>query len=162
MDIVIRAAIVFVVLGVVVRITGKRQIAQLSAFDLILIVTMGDLIGQTVLQEDYSLTAGILAVLTFGALSMVFALAMYFMPRARPALRGQPTIFLRDGEPDEEIMRYELIHREDLDEAAREAGIRDLRDIDLAVMETDGTFSFFTKEKKPEDESSERGAAKTN
>lgn len=160
MDIVIRATLVFVVLGIVVRITGKRQIAQLSAFDLILIVTMGDLIGQTVLQEDYSLTAGLLAVLTFASLSMLFGLAMYWLPRSRPLLRGQPTVFLRDGKPDEEVMKYELIHRHDLDEAAREAGIRDLADIDLAVMETDGTFSFFTRQ-KGDDGSSAQGSTKT-
>lgn len=99
MDIVIRAAIVFVVLGVVIRITGKRQIAQLSAFDLILIVTMGDLIGQTVLQEDYSLTAGLLAVLTFAALSMLFGMVMFWLPRTRSTLRGQPTIPSGTGSP---------------------------------------------------------------
>lgn len=158
MDIVIRAALVFVVLGAIVRVTGKRQIAQLSAFDLILIVTMGDLIGQTVLQEDYSLTAGLLAVLTFASLSMLFGMAMYWLPRARPLLRGQPTVFLRDGKPDEEVMKYELIHRNDLDEAAREAGIRDLTEIDLAVIETDGTFSFFTRQ---DGGSSPKGPAKT-
>lgn len=164
MDIVIRAALVFLILGVVIRITGKRQIAQLSAFDLILIVTMGDLIGQTVLQEDYSLTAGLLAVVTFAALSMLFGMAMYWLPRTRPALRGQPTVFLRDGKPDHEVMKYELIHRHDLDEAARQAGFRDIAEIELGVMETDGTFSFFKREDgtgDAGDDSSERGPTKT-
>lgn len=162
MDIVIRAALVFVVLGIVIRVTGKRQIAQLSAFDLILIVTMGDLIGQTVLQEDYSLTAGLLAVLTFAALSMLVGIVMFWLPRSRPALRGRATIFLRDGTPDEEVMKYELIHRDDLDEAARQAGFRDIADIELAVMETDGTFSFFRREDSSDDggDSSERGVSK--
>jgi uncharacterized membrane protein YcaP (DUF421 family) len=160
MDIVLRAALIFVILGVVIRITGKRQIAQLSAFDLILIVTMGDLIGQTVLQEDYSLTAGLLAICTFAALSMLMGMAMYWLPKTRPALRGQATVFLRDGKLDYEVMKYELIHREDLDEAARQAGIRNLDDVSLAIMETDGTFSFFT-EQSGDDDSSARGATKT-
>ncbi len=160
MDIVLRAALIFVILGVVIRITGKRQIAQLSAFDLILIVTMGDLIGQTVLQEDYSLTAGLLAICTFAALSMLMGMAMYWLPKTRPALRGQATVFLRDGKLDHEVMKYELIHREDLDEAARQAGIRNLEDVSLAIMETDGTFSFFT-EQSGDDDSSARGTTKT-
>jgi len=160
MDVVLRAAVVFLVLGVVIRITGKRQIAQLSAFDLILLVTMGDLIGQTVLQEDFSLTAGLLAVSTFGVLSMVMGMMMYFLPKSRPALRGQATVFLRDGRVDEDVMRYEMIHLADLHEAAREAGIRDLEEVELAVMETDGTFSFFQRQ-TGEDEASERGADKT-
>jgi uncharacterized membrane protein YcaP (DUF421 family) len=162
MDVVVRAALVFLILGIVIRITGKRQIAQLSAFDLILLVTMGDLIGQTVLQEDYSLTAGFLAVSTFGVLSMAMGMAMYFLPKSRPVLRGQATVFLRDGKVDEDVMRYEMIHMADLREAAREAGIRHLDEVELAIMETDGTFSFFKKEAGGDDDkqSSERGAGK--
>jgi uncharacterized membrane protein YcaP (DUF421 family) len=161
MDIVLRATIVFLILGLVMRITGKRQIAQLSAFDLILIVTMGDLVGQTVLQEDYSLTAGTLAVLTFGLLSMLMGLAMYFMPKSRPLLRGHATILIRDGDLDHEVLKNEMIHIHDLNEAARQAGIRDLSDVELAIMETDGTFSFFTKKSEEPDDSSERGSVKT-
>lgn len=161
MDIVIRACIVFLVLGVLVRVTGKRQIAQLSAFDLILLVTMGDLIGQTVLQEDYSLTAGILAVTTFAVLSMLFGITMYFLPKTRSVLRGNATIFLRDGELDHAVLRYEQISMDDLNEAARESGIDDLRDVQLAIMETDGTFSFFTRDPADANESSERGPEKT-
>ncbi len=164
MDVVLRATIVFLILGLVMRITGKRQIAQLSAFDLILIVTMGDLVGQTVLQEDYSLTAGTLAVLTFGVLSMLMGLAMYFMPKSRPLLRGHATILVHDGDLDHEVLKNEMIHIHDLNEAARQAGIRDLRDVELAIMETDGTFSFFTRRGSSDDDqpdSSERGPEKT-
>lgn len=143
MDIVLRAAVVFLLLGVVMRITGKRQIAQLSAFDLILLVTMGDLIGQTVLQEDYSLTAGALAVSTFAFLSIVIGWLVYFVPRTRPLIEGQPTVVVRDGKVDEEVTRYELLPYDDLLEAAREAGVRDLADVELAIMETDGSINFF-------------------
>lgn len=161
MDIVLRAALIFVILGIVIRITGKRQIAQLSAFDLILIVTMGDLIGQTIMQEDYSLTAGLLAVFTFAGLSMVFGMAQFWLPRTRPALRGTATIFLRDGQLDDDVMRYELITRHDLNEAARQAGIRRLDEVELGILETDGTFSFFTRTDSGESDSSERGSTKT-
>ena len=146
MDTVLRAAAVFIVLGIVIRITGKRQIAQLSAFDLILLITMGDLIGQTVLQEDFSFTAGLLAVTTFGMLSMVMGLISYYLPRTRPILRGQATVLLRDGVVDDQVMRHEMIDMAQLNEAAREAGIRSLDEVELAIMETDGTFSFFKKQ----------------
>ena len=161
MDIVIRAFVVFLVLGAIIRITGKRQIAQLSAFDLILIVTMGDLIGQTVLQEDYSLTAGVLAVSTFAVLSMLFGMTMYFFPRSRPLLRGHATVFLRDGELDEAVLKHEQVHRDDLNEAARQAGIKDLTDVELGIMETDGTFAFFTRHAgSGQREASDRGPEK--
>ena len=145
MDIVIRSAIIFVVMGVVIRVSGKRQIAQLSAFDLILLVTMGDLVGQTILQEDYSLTAGILAVVTFAVLTILMGWLAFFMPGSRALLQGQPTVVIRDGVVDDEVTRHEMLPHVELLEAAREAGIRDLRDVELAVMEVDGSFSFFNR-----------------
>lgn len=145
MDTVIRAAAVFLLLGLVIRLTGKREIAQLSAFDLILLITMGDLIGQTVLQEDYSFTAGVLAVSTFGVLSVGVAWTLFHVPRSRTVIAGTPKVIVRDGEIDEEVLRDELIPLADLHEAAREKGIRDLAEVELAVFETDGTFSFFQR-----------------
>lgn len=146
MDTVIRAAAVFLLLGLVIRLTGKREIAQLSAFDLILLVTMGDLIGQTVLQEDYSFTAGVLAVSTFAVLSVGVAWMLYHVPRSRPVIAGTAKVIVRDGQVDADVLRDELIPLADLHEAAREKGIRDLADVELAVFETDGSFSFFQRQ----------------
>lgn len=146
METVLRSAIVFLVLLFVIRVTGKRQIAQLTAFDLILLVTMGDLIGQTVLQEDYSMTAGVLAVSTFGVLTVVFSWLTYFVPRSRPALEGEPTVVVKDGRFLHDTARFELMPYEDVLEAARANGIKDVRDVELAVLETDGSISFFTRD----------------
>jgi uncharacterized membrane protein YcaP (DUF421 family) len=146
METVLRSAIVFVVLLFVIRVTGKRQIAQLTAFDLILLVTMGDLIGQTVLQEDYSMTAGVLAVSTFGVLTVVFSWLTYFVPRSRPMLEGEPTVVVKDGKFLQDTARFELMPYEDVLEAARANGIKDVRDVELAVLETDGSISFFTRD----------------
>ncbi len=145
MDVVIRSAIIFVVIAVVIRISGKKQIAQLTAFDLILLVTIGDLIGQTVLQEDYSLTAGALAVVTFALLSILLGWLTFFLPRSRGVLQGQPTVVVRDGVVDQVAVRREMLPYAELLETAREAGIRDLRDVELAIMEVDGSFSFFSR-----------------
>ena len=162
MDTVIRAALVFIFLGLVIRITGKREIAQLSAFDLILLVTMGDLIGQTVLQEDYSLTAGALAISTFGVLSLIVAWTMYHLPRTRPVIAGTAKVIIRDGKVDEDVARDELIDVLDLHEAAREKGIRSLDDVELAVLETDGSFSFFKRDETGDGAADERGPEKTS
>lgn len=155
MDIVIRSALVFLALFFVIRVTGKRQIAELSAFDLILLVTMGDLIGQTVLQEDYSLTAGLLAVSTFGILTVAFSWLAYFVPRARPVLEGEPTVIVRDGAFLRDTARHELIPYNDLLEAARSKGIRNIDEVELAVLEANGSISFFTRQADSDDEPDE-------
>ncbi|SDS08200.1 DUF421 domain-containing protein [Jiangella sp. DSM 45060] len=159
MDIVIRAAVVFVILWLVLRVSGKRQVTQLSAFDLILLVTLGDLISQTVLQEDLSLTGGTLAVATFALLSILLSWLSWRFKRSRKVFEGEPTVVIKDGHVDDEVLRYERLPIDDVLEAAREHGIRDLGDVDLMVLETDGTFSVFTRsDAGGNDEPPKRGA----
>ncbi len=145
MDIVIRAAVVFVILWLVLRVSGKRPVTHLSAFDLILLVTLGDLISQTVLHEDLSLTGGTLAVATFALLSILLSWLSWRFKRSRKVLEGEPTVVIKDGKVDDEVLRYERLPVDDILEAAREHGIRDLGDVDLMVLEPDGTFSVFTR-----------------
>ncbi|MGH8824799.1 MAG: DUF421 domain-containing protein [Jiangellaceae bacterium] len=145
MDVIIRATLVFALLWFVLRVSGKRQVTQLTAFELILLVTLGDLISQTVMQEDLSLTGGALAVATFTLLSILLSWVSWRFEPTRPVLDGESTILLRDGNVDEDVLRYERLPLDDLLAAAREHGVRDLADVDLVVLESDGTFSFFTR-----------------
>ena len=146
MDIVLRSAVVFVLLWVALRASGKREVTQLSTFELVVLVTLGDLVGQTVVQEDFSLTTGALAVATFILLSTALSYVSWRFPRTRGVLEGRPTVILRDGVPDIDAMAAERLPLADLEKAARERGIRDLGEVDLAVLESDGKFSFFERE----------------
>jgi len=146
MDVVIRSLVIFAVLWLAIRVSGKREVAQLSAFDMILLVTVGDLVSQGVTQEDYSLTTAIVAVATFSVAGFALALVGYRFPATRTVLAGTPRIVVRDGEPLLDVLSSELLSISDLHEAAREKGIRSLREIELCVMETDGKFSFFTSD----------------
>lgn len=146
MDVVLRSLIIFAFLWFAIRVSGKREVAQLSAFDMILLVTVGDLVAQGVTQEDYSLTTAIVAVSTFSVAGFALALVDFRFPSTRPVLAGTPRIVVRDGEPLLDVLNAELITISELNEAAREKGIRSLRDIELAVVETDGKFSFFTSD----------------
>lgn len=145
MDILIRSLVIFTFLWLVVRIGGKREVAQLSAFDMILLITVGDLVAQGVVQEDYSLTAAVIAVATFTLAGRVLTAVAFRYPRFRPWLAGRPRVVVRDGEPLLDTLAGERMTIEDLHEAARQQGIRSLRDIELCVLETDGAFSFFTR-----------------
>ena len=146
MDIVLRALVIFVLLWVVIRVSGKREIAQLSAFDLILLVTVGDLVSQGVVQEDYSLTAAVVAVATFALAGFLLGWADFHFPRLRPVINGRARVVVRNGEPVLDVLASERITIEDIQEASREKGIRRLSDIELCVLETDGSFSFFTRD----------------
>lgn len=152
MDILIRSIAIFLFLWLVVRIGGKREVAQLSAFDMILLITAGDLVSQGVLQEDYSVTAAVIAVTTFTVAGMALNAISFRYPRFRPWLAGKPRIVVRDGEPVLETLAGERMTIQDVHEAARQQGIRRLSDIELCVLETDGAFSFFTRNDDGQDD----------
>lgn len=152
MDILIRSLAIFLFLWLVVRIGGKREVAQLSAFDMILLITAGDLVSQGVLQEDYSVTAAVIAVTTFTLAGIALNAIAFRYPRFRPWLAGKPRIVVRDGEPVLETLAGERMTIQDVHEAARQQGIRRLSDIELCVLETDGAFSFFTRNDDDQDD----------
>lgn len=146
MEIVIRAVVVFFFLWAVTRAVGRSTLGELSAFELLLYVTMGDLVQQAVTQQDYSVTAAVLAVGTIALLTVGFAWLQWRVPRSRPLVTGRPILVWRDGRPVEEAMRRQRLALPDLLISAREEGIRRTEEIDYAVLEADGKISFFTRE----------------
>jgi len=145
MELVVRATIMFWFLWLVVRGTGKRSLAELTPLDLLLVVVIGDLAQQGVTQEDMSITGAAVAVSVF----VVWTLTADWMARrsnpARKLLIGEPVIVVRDGVPLTKRLQRERITMSDLEEAARLSGIRSLSDVEYAVLETDGRFSFIEK-----------------
>ena len=146
MELVLRATAVYFFLWLVARGIGKRELAEMTAFELILLVVMGDLIQQGVTQEDMSVTGAMLAVGTIAFWIVVFAYLTWRFKRVRPIFEGIPVVVIRDGQPLNDVLPIERLTVDELLEEARDQGISDLRDVRLAVLEPDGKFSFITKE----------------
>jgi uncharacterized membrane protein YcaP (DUF421 family) len=144
MEIVVRAAVLWLFLWVVTRAVGRSTLGELSTFQLIMFVTMGDLIQQGVTQQDYSATGAVLAISTFAVITVVVSYANQRWSRLLPITHGVPVIIVRDGQPDLKALTAERMSIHDLFAAAREEGIRKLSDIELAVLEADGKISFFS------------------
>lgn len=144
MEIVIRSAVVFFFLWFVTRAMGKRELAQMSAFELVLLVVFGDLVQQGVTQEDMSVTGTVLAVGTIAMLTIGFSAISFRWPRAADAIGGRPVIVIREGTVLTEALRYERMTIDDLKDAAREQGIDALEDVRIGILETSGRFSFLT------------------
>ncbi|GAB3866897.1 DUF421 domain-containing protein [Nocardioides maradonensis] len=143
MEIGLRALVMFVFLWGVTRAVGRATLGELSTFELLLYVTLGDLIQQAVTQQDYSLTGGIIAISVFAVLTVALSWAQWRFPRLRTAINGAPVVVLRDGRMLDRAMREQRLSETDLITAARQQGIRDLAELDLAVLEADGKISFF-------------------
>src|SRR2546430_12740307 len=90
MDIVLRATVAFVFIFMLTRIVGRRELSSLEPFDLILLVTIGDLVQQGVTQNDFSVTGLILAVGTIALLTVLFSWARWRVPRLPARLRSRP------------------------------------------------------------------------
>ena len=142
MEIVIRATVVYAALFLLMRGTRKRALAELSPFEMILLVTLGDIVQQGVTQEDYSLTGMVLAAGTFTFWVTAMSWASYRSPRARQAIEGLPLVIIENGEPVEAALRVEHMPLDDVKEAARQQGIADLASVRLGVLETSGRMSF--------------------
>lgn len=142
MDVAVRAIVVFVLLLVVTRAVGRRELSSMEPFDLILLVVIGDLVQQGVTQSDYSVTGSILVVATIALLTVAMSYLSYRFRSLRPVLEGEPLVLVEDGRPIERNLRRERITVDELRAAAREQQLRSLEDVHLAVLETSGRISF--------------------
>jgi uncharacterized membrane protein YcaP (DUF421 family) len=145
MDIVLRCSVIFLLLFVVMRAIGRRELSQLQPFDLILLVVLGDLITQGAVQSDQSITGAMLAVGTFALLSVLVSYLSFRFPRLRPVLDGEPIIVLQDGKVIARNLRRERLTVEDVEEEARRQGIGQLADAQWGVLETTGRISFIRR-----------------
>lgn len=145
MNIVLSAAVVFLLIWVVMRVVGKRELSELSAFDFVILVVMGDLVAEAVIAEDTSMTGAVVAVSTFALLTVVVSWISWRLPSQRKVFEGVPVLLIRDGELIEETLRIERLNTADVLAAARQEGIERLEDVRWAVLEQDGKFSFFVE-----------------
>jgi uncharacterized membrane protein YcaP (DUF421 family) len=144
-EIVIRAAVMFLFLWAVTRAVGRSTLGELSTFELLLYVTMGDLIQQAVTQQDYSVTSGILAISVFALLTVVLNWTQWRFPGTRVLINGKPLVIVRNGEILPTPTRQQRLSTTDLLAVARQQGIRSIAEVELAVLEADGKVSFFTR-----------------
>jgi uncharacterized membrane protein YcaP (DUF421 family) len=142
MAIVIRAALLWIFLLIVMRALGKKELAQISAFEFVLLVVMGDLIQQGVTAQDTSITAAALAVSTLGLLTIAASYLSFRWNRVAPLVEGVPVVLVERGRVYHEVLRIERLTLDEVKDAAREQGIDDLRSVRLGVLEADGTFAF--------------------
>jgi len=148
MEIVYRALFVFGFLWFITRITGRATLGELSTFQLLLYVVMGDLVQQAVTQQDYSVTSAVLAVGVFSLMTVFVSWLNLRIPRLRPLVHGVPVVLVESGEPVTEVLRSTRISIDDLMAGARNEGIENFADIRLAVLESNGRISFFTGDAK--------------
>ena len=146
MDLVVRTVFAFVLILVITRAVGRRELSSMEPFDLILLVVIGDLVQQGVTQSDNSLTGTTTVIVTMAALVVFTAWLSFRFARLRPVLEGEPTLLVADGEVLRDNLRRERMTVEELGAEARQQSIGSLAEIRYAVLESNGRISFITVE----------------
>jgi uncharacterized membrane protein YcaP (DUF421 family) len=142
MDIVLRAVVIYLLVFAFTRALGRRELATLQPFDLILLVVIGDLIQSGVTQNDMSVTGVFIIVSTIGLIQVVISYLGFRVRRMRPFLQGEPIVLVENGQMIDRNMRRERLTVDDLAEKARLSEIESLDEIKWAVLETNGDISF--------------------
>ena len=145
MDLVIRTTVVFFFIFFMTRIVGRRELASLEPFDLILLVVIGDLVQQGVTQSDNSVTGAFIVVSTLALLTVGISYLHFRVPPLRRVTEGRPIVLMENGRPIERNLRRERVTIEELAESARLNSVQNLEDVRLAVLETNGNISIISQ-----------------
>lgn len=148
LDLLLRAAVIYLVIIAAVRLSGKRGIGQASAVDFILALAVGDVIGDMAYGQESVLKAVIIIAVWIGLHALTAYLGLRF-PTLEELVGGRKVVVIRDGVVMETALRHELMSREELLMLLREQGIKDPAAVRKAYLETDGRLSVF--EKRPSD-----------
>lgn len=142
MDIVLRATAVFFMLFLLLRLFGKRQLGQMTPFEFVSLVVVGDFVQQAVTHNDYSVTGAALAVGTFGFWALILGWIGFRSVRLRKLLDGEPRVLVRRGKIQQSMLERDKIPIEELESEMRLAGIASIKEVEWAILETNGKISF--------------------
>jgi len=143
---VLRAAAVYAFLIVGLRLSGKRELAQLNPFDLVVLLTLSNTVQNAIIGEDNSLVGGLIGATALLVMNYLVVCFMFFHPKLEAAIEGQPVRLIDGGKLLENMLRQELINVAELRSAAHRQGFETLNDVECAVLEPGGTFTFTRKE----------------
>mgnify|MGYP000731257548 CR=1 FL=1 len=145
MDIIVRATVLFFIMYLLLRMLGKRELSQVTPFELVLLIVMGDLVQQGITHNDFSITGAAIAIFTIAFWSLSLSWISYLSPRAERVLEGVPRVLVRNGELVEANMRRDRITRAELEIEMRLAGIGHIADVAWGILEPNGKISFIAR-----------------
>jgi uncharacterized membrane protein YcaP (DUF421 family) len=140
-EIVARTLIIYASLLLALRVAGKREIGQMTAFDLVVILLISNAVQNAMVGSDVSVTGGLIAAGALIGVNYGVATARERVPLLREAVEGSPTIVVSDGKLLRQNIRREGLAEEEVLMAIREHGIDRIDEVRLAVLETDGSIS---------------------
>lgn len=138
------SAALYVLIIVCLRLIGKKGLAEISLGDLVLIILIGEALGSIIPQENAFISA-VVCIITLTIMNYLILNVAYRSKLIRDFLEGSPVVIVKNGRILHKKMKEEKLTQDDLDEALREKGIKDIKSVETAVLETDGDINIVEK-----------------
>ncbi|OHB20749.1 MAG: hypothetical protein A2939_00080 [Parcubacteria group bacterium RIFCSPLOWO2_01_FULL_48_18] len=149
LDIVLRAVAVYAVMLVGLRLSGKREIGQMTPFDFVLLLLIANAVQNAMVGSDTSLVGGIIAAGTLICINMIVTRLVWRSKKIQRLVEGSPTLLISDGKTVAKNLKKEKVTKEVLEEVLREHGVASVSDVKCAMLEVDGNISVIRFDEMP-------------
>src|SRR6266852_6885686 len=149
---ILRPIVVYIFLIVGLRLSGKRELAQLNPFDLVVLLTLSNTVQNAIIGDDNSITGGIIGAATLLLLNYLVVRFLFRHGKLDQLVEGAPTVLIEHGKILEESLKKEVLSIAELGAAAHKQGFADLRDVDYATLDPSGAICFTAKKPAPDEE----------
>jgi uncharacterized membrane protein YcaP (DUF421 family) len=145
LELIVRGAIVYFALFALLRFIGKKHVGELSPFDLVVLLIISETVDGSLIGDDHSLTGGLISAATLVAIVQIVGYLTWRYRSAERLVDGVPTVLVRHGKVNKEVMNDEQVTTAELLEALRREGHSSLSSVRVAILETDGTITLATR-----------------
>lgn len=146
---VLRPVLVYIFLVVGLRLAGKRELAQLNAFDLVVLLTLSNTVQNAIIGPDNSVLGGVVGAATLLGFNYVVVRFVFAHPAVERFIEGDADVLVRRGTVLEDRLRAEGVTVHELEAASRRQGFASLTDVDKAILEANGGITFVAKRPRP-------------
>ena len=148
---ILRPLIVYAFLIVALRLAGKRELAQLNPFDLVVLLTLSNPVQNAIIGDDNTVTGGLIGAATLLLVNYFVVRTMYSHSKLEHLVEGDEDVLIEKGKVLKGRLKKELITLADLEAAAHRQGFANLSEVERAILEPGGTICFFAKQPVPEE-----------
>ena len=145
MEKIARPVIVYLCLILLLRVFGKRELAQLNPFDLVVLLSLSNTVQNAIIGDDNSLLGGVIGAVALLSANWIVNRILFRLPRVNSIMQGNETVLISDGKPDKKAMEKEILTRAELIGVLHKQGVHGIADVERCVLEPSGTFYVETK-----------------
>jgi uncharacterized membrane protein YcaP (DUF421 family) len=147
-ELIVRSALVYLFLVVILRLTGKRQVGQLAPFDLVLLLVLSNAVQNSMNGGDNSLLGGLISATTLIALNYGMGIATFRSKKLEGLVEGRPEVLIHNGKLYEEVLTRAQLTRHEVNAALRQAGCVCVEEVHTAILENNGAISVTPRSKE--------------